>query len=305
MEKGICLCGTEFIKKHINHKYCSNKCKNHFNNRRPYIINCKNCDKEFHPFNKLNKFCSSKCAFDFKSKNSNPTRRVKSIIKICEYCKKEFHPYSMSKGNFCSAKCYWDKIREEKKEPEKKKCEICGTEFIPWTSKNFIKRPQQRFCSHKCSGIGITQLKKTKINIKNWEKRKAGGKTNHLDNLWRFAIYKQGKNECEYCGKKESLNAHHIFSRSNFSVRWDIDNGVCLCVSHHIFGIMSFHKSPIEMLEWIKQKRGIEWYNRLLEKSHVIMKVKDVKEKFYNILSGGQYDKITKKHLEELEVNNE
>ena len=60
-----------------------------------------------------------------------------------------------------------------------------------------------------------------------------------------------------------NLNSHHIFSRINFATRWDINNGVCLCVSHHIFGKLSAHKAPIEFVEWLKEKRGEKWYNTL------------------------------------------
>jgi len=84
-----------------------------------------------------------------------------------------------------------------------------------------------------------------------------------LDNEWRIYIYKRAGNKCEYCGAPITLNAHHIFSKSNPSVKWDIDNGVCVCVSHHVFGNMSFHKAPAEMIEWIREARGEEWYGRL------------------------------------------
>lgn len=110
-------------------------------------------------------------------------------------------------------------------------------------------------------------------------------------------MYAAAGNRCEFCGSTKRLNAHHIFSRSNFTVRWDIDNGVCLCVSHHTFGNQSFHKSPAEMLEWIREKRGEEWYEGLRKKACEIVKVEVSKDKAYNELSGGRYDKITKKHL--------
>lgn len=93
-----------------------------------------------------------------------------------------------------------------------------------------------------------------------------------LDKEWRIAVYNKAGNRCEYCGKQETLNAHHIFSRSNLTMRWLISNGVCVCVAHHVFGNISFHKAPIEMLEWIKEKRGKEWYDWLLRVSHTVTK---------------------------------
>lgn len=95
---------------------------------------------------------------------------------------------------------------------------------------------------------------------------------NHLDKLWSEKVKKRVGNKCEYCGKVPYLNSHHIFSRSNHAVRWDLDNGVALCAGHHVFGNFSAHKSPVEFVEWIKAKRGIEWYERLRAKASKIVK---------------------------------
>lgn len=213
--------------------------------------------------------------------------RVQSRTVKCFNCGKEFHPFGGKTPKFCSYKCMGE---SQRKEPVQKKCQTCGQEFVPW-------RSTAKYCSHKCAGIGITALNKDKYNPKEWERRKAGGKNNHLDNLWRFAIYRRAGYVCEYCGATGQLNAHHIFSRSNFAVRWDIENGVCLCVSHHIFGNLSFHKSPAEMLEWIKEKRGMEWYERLLKKARTMIKTSESKERAYEILKNEQYDRSTIKRI--------
>lgn len=91
------------------------------------------------------------------------------------------------------------------------------------------------------------------------------------DKQWREKIYENAGWRCEYCGRPDTLNAHHIFSRSRKSVRWDLDNGVCLCVSHHIFSSkFSAHKTPTEFVEWIKKYRGEDWYNRLRRKANTL-----------------------------------
>ena len=95
-----------------------------------------------------------------------------------------------------------------------------------------------------------------------------------LDKLWSDEIKSKGK--CEYCGKTTYLNPHHIFSRSNYSVRWDLENGVCLCSGHHTLSSQfSAHKCPMEFAEWIKEKRGIEWFNRLRTKANSVVKYSD------------------------------
>lgn len=84
-----------------------------------------------------------------------------------------------------------------------------------------------------------------------------------LDRLWTELIHTQRKGACEYCGKREGLNAHHIFSRSNRSTRWDDQNAVLLCTLHHVFGNFSAHKSPVEFVEWLKERRSDAWYKEL------------------------------------------
>ena len=93
-----------------------------------------------------------------------------------------------------------------------------------------------------------------------------------LDKVWAEQVKLKADNECEYCGKNKGLNSHHIFSRSNKSVRWDISNGVSLCVGHHMFANISAHKAPAEFIEWLKETRGLEWYETLREKARSIKK---------------------------------
>lgn len=84
--------------------------------------------------------------------------------------------------------------------------------------------------------------------------------------MWAAKVRSVGA--CEYCGKTEYLNAHHIYTKHNYSVRWDLDNGICLCAGHHTFNSkFSAHKTPAEFMEWIKEKRGLEWYERLRQKA--------------------------------------
>jgi hypothetical protein len=106
---------------------------------------------------------------------------------------------------------------------------------------------------------------------------KSNGKVSdkRLDDLWAKAVKKRARSRCEYCGKTTTLNSHHIFSRSNRATRWDVNNGVCLCVAHHVFGNMSAHKAPIEFVEWLKEKRGERWYDTLRQKAKTVARKPD------------------------------
>jgi hypothetical protein len=64
--------------------------------------------------------------------------------------------------------------------------------------------------------------------------------------LWREVALLRAKGSCEFCGRQgETLNAHHIFSRSHRSTRYDPDNAIILCAYHHALGNDSAHKDPM------------------------------------------------------------
>ncbi|QDP61139.1 MAG: hypothetical protein Unbinned3325contig1000_24 [Prokaryotic dsDNA virus sp.] len=95
-----------------------------------------------------------------------------------------------------------------------------------------------------------------------------------LDKLWSDKVKEYGM--CEYCHKTKNLNAHHFYSRSIRSVRWDIDNGFCLCVGCHVFSSsFSAHKTPAEFVEWAVEKRGIRWYKTVKERKNTVVKLTD------------------------------
>ena len=92
------------------------------------------------------------------------------------------------------------------------------------------------------------------------------------DEKWSKLVKKRAWNKCEVdgCSKTDHLNSHHIFSRNNYATRFDLDNGVCLCVGHHTFNShFSAHKTPTEFSEWII-KRGQKWYEGLKYKANQI-----------------------------------
>ena len=92
-----------------------------------------------------------------------------------------------------------------------------------------------------------------------------------LDHYWAVIIKQRAGNVCEYCSKVNYLNSHHIFGRSNLAVRWDLENGICLCPGHHTFSTFSAHQSPA-FTDWIKERIGIERYRRIEARSYTIRK---------------------------------
>ena len=87
------------------------------------------------------------------------------------------------------------------------------------------------------------------------------------DKLWSEII--RSKGYCEICGTTVNLNAHHIISRHNKVLRWDLQNGICLCVSCHKFSTHSVHNDPLGFMEFFKKKNP-EDYKYLKNKKNQI-----------------------------------
>lgn len=99
--------------------------------------------------------------------------------------------------------------------------------------------------------------------------KKSKGIDGKLDDAWSLKVKELADFKCEYCGKATMLNSHHVYSRSNKAVRWDTENGVCLCVGHHTFSSgFSAHKTPLEFIEWLKGHRGEERVDALRVKAN-------------------------------------
>lgn len=96
---------------------------------------------------------------------------------------------------------------------------------------------------------------------------------NKLDELWSLKVRSVGV--CERCGRTTHLNPHHIYSRSNRAVRWDLNNGICLCSGCHVLCTDSAHKAPADFIDWVKDYRGSVWWARLVVQKNKIVKDQD------------------------------
>ena len=151
-----------------------------------------------------------------------------------------------------------------------KKCKHCKKE---------IPKGLNAYCSNACKDLA----KKARDKKKKWVKQR-GITTKKLDNLWSKKVKERdGRCMVEGCKETKYLNAHHIFSRSNFSTRWDLSNGICLCSGCHTFSSkFSAHKTPLEFVEWLFEEYG-EDYIYDLKKAAQQVNTKS-KEEWYEIL---------------------
>ena len=89
--------------------------------------------------------------------------------------------------------------------------------------------------------------------------------------LWRALVILRAGGRCEKCGRSDrQLAAHHLWRKDILSLRWNPDNGACLCnVPCHLYGEPgnpSAHDNLEGCRQMIREKRGEEWYNRMFER---------------------------------------
>jgi 5-methylcytosine-specific restriction endonuclease McrA len=98
-----------------------------------------------------------------------------------------------------------------------------------------------------------------------------------LDTLFSEAIRMRDGFTCQRCGhQNKSAQAAHIWTRNNYSTRWDMENALCLCYMCHIKGFHSAHREPAEFLEWAHQRMGDERWEALRARSMATVKVNDI-----------------------------
>lgn len=99
---------------------------------------------------------------------------------------------------------------------------------------------------------------------------------NKLFKLWSEAVRERAQFKCEFCGiENKSINvngistkldSHHFVSRKvkDMPIKFDINNGICVCPICHKWGIPSFHRDPITTITWLIQNSP-ERYNYVLK----------------------------------------
>lgn len=74
---------------------------------------------------------------------------------------------------------------------------------------------------------------------------------------WADKVKERDGYKCFVCGKEDKLlNAHHLLPKERYpSLKYDVLNGISLCVRHHKFGKCSPHLDPIPFFEVFRAKK--------------------------------------------------
>lgn len=91
-----------------------------------------------------------------------------------------------------------------------------------------------------------------------------------FDRLWSQSVHRREEG-CQICGSIEGLSAHHFIRRVISNTRYDINNGILLCVMHHTESSdFSAHKTPKLFEIWFKTKYP-SLFKELKQKSQLII----------------------------------
>lgn len=160
-----------------------------------------------------------------------------AIVKSsCLNCGIPVTSYRSNNKRYCSKTCFYTALSDKTGNLHHNYlrvttvCALCSTPFEHLPSK------QRKFCSRKCAAQTVPGMPKEQNP--NWK----GGvtplikaiRTSKDYSLWRSAVFLRDEYQCQQCGKRKNLHAHHIEKVSeNLSRIFDITNGVTLCITCH------------------------------------------------------------------------
>ena len=105
--------------------------------------------------------------------------------------------------------------------------------------------------------------------------------------IWSEIIRSVGV--CEVCGKTcIKLNAHHILEKSKWThLRFDLNNGVCLCEDHHTMNpILSPHNNVVSsdnFLTWMRKNKNKKYQYYLDHKDDQLFQEIDYETEYYRL----------------------
>lgn len=83
------------------------------------------------------------------------------------------------------------------------------------------------------------------------------------DKLWSLGVKHDWVDRCAVCGWSKTLHAHHMVPRTHEGLRYDLNNGIALCPSCHLFSKdVSPHQNAAAWLAWLisHHPTKAEWY---------------------------------------------
>lgn len=76
---------------------------------------------------------------------------------------------------------------------------------------------------------------------------------------WSLKVKQRDGFKCVICGNPKMPNAHHILPRELKDTKYNLNNGISLCSSHHRFNRpLSAHQNPMAFYVWMRDNKPIQ-----------------------------------------------
>jgi len=98
------------------------------------------------------------------------------------------------------------------------------------------------------------------------------------DQLWSLAVKIDWGCGCAMCKKREDLNSHHLIPRQHYALRYDLQNGICLCAGCHRFNPHhSPHKNGPGFNRWLETRYPLrhKWLQDTVDAGYVFTGTKN------------------------------
>lgn len=154
------------------------------------------------------------------------------LTRECERCGKPFRTHvsqtKRGQGRYCSRSCARSGSPTRKRLSPVVECFTCGRRFNKYPFNIAKNQGEYHFCSPAC-----WHLFNRRDNHYLWSGVQLG-RMNFEARAWRKAVLRRDRGFCRICHAMERLEVHHIKPyRSHPGGRWDIENGITLCVNCH------------------------------------------------------------------------
>jgi hypothetical protein len=198
---------------------------------------CQICHKEFKAYGKRRENIAKYCSLECKKKTDNP-------LKNCIMCGSQYRVLGIvqkTSSKYCSMNCKADYQSQYKTGENsnrwmggvrKKNCTGCGKTIYWKRGKPYSSFTKQMFCTKICADKHGFRYKGE--NHPCWK-----GGTHPRDMrkqaIWSKAVRTRDNFTCQWCNKRGvDLHAHHLEGFTECpEKRWDINNGITLCVQCH------------------------------------------------------------------------
>lgn len=285
MKEKICsVCGSVFMPKCSEQKYCSKPCGDKAGHEllKKYHI-CQNCGEKYlwtdgHP----HKFCSIKCLREWQKIHKVESRPKEPVLynKKCEYCGEEFSTF-YSNQKYCSYECSYEANKKQHRDkwsesyvPKTYICKECGSVFT-----TVCGDTHHTFCCSSCAERYERRIEHQSERHKNYMRkiRRERNKLivkNYVEEVSYDEVFDRDGGICQICGLPVIYDKHED---NNWSGTIDHIVPLSLNGEHSMKNCQLAHRICNSLKNKNSEKYSIDWNQKAKENNYWRIKYEALK----------------------------